>query len=304
MAPSPRSAALVRLSKSRSTWIVALRFRPDNLFGPADMKVMSLARRLLLNERRHAEVRGKLKETVSCLVHCLTEVIDTKIPFTRGHSERVAQTAARIAQQMRLPVELISDVYFAGLLHDIGTLSLPEGMLLKPGRLTVDELAHVQEAPVLGDRILARIKQLERLRPAVRHHHEHYDGHGYPDHLAGEDIPLMARILSVAESCDAMLSPRPYRPALNTHTLEAILTEGAGKQWDPAVVEHFMACRTEFYPPCERGCSSTVDAAVERAVDVWNVDSAGSAFQRGQDTVTAACQETIALRPKYTLASR
>jgi HD-GYP domain-containing protein (c-di-GMP phosphodiesterase class II) len=294
--PAPRSAALVRLSKSRSSWIVALSFRPEYPFTMADIKVMSLARRMVLNQRRHSEIYAKMKETVSSLANCLTAVIDTKVFYLSGHSERVAQIAARLAQQMQLPVELISDVYFSGLLHDIGTVNLPEEVLLKPGRLTEQEFAHVKECPLLGDRILARVKQLGRLRPAIRHHHERYDGQGYPDRLLGEDIPLMARILSVAEACDAMLSPRPYRPALPARRVESILADGAGRQWDPGVVEQFLACRADLYPLCEKGGGNSVGPVVERAVEVWNVDSLPSATAAGQATVTAECRETVRTR--------
>jgi HD-GYP domain-containing protein (c-di-GMP phosphodiesterase class II) len=293
--PSPRSAALVRLSKSRSSWIVALSFHPEHRFGLTDIKVMSLVRRLVLNQRRHAEVSGKLKETVSSLVHCLTAVIETKVRHLRGHSERVAQMAARLGQQMQLPVELVSDSYFAGLLHDIGTVSLPEAVLLKAGQLTDEEIAQVRKCPVVGDHILAGIRPLERLRPAVRHHHERCDGLGYPDRLAGEDIPLLARILSVAESCDAMMSARPYRPPLGARQVEALLAEGAGKQWDPGVVEHFMACRADLYAIGGQANGNSVVPALEQAIGTWSVGSSGDGLQ-AQHTVTAACQETLRTR--------
>jgi len=296
LGPSPRSAALVRLSKSRCSWIVALSFRPERLFNLDDMKIMSLARRMVLNQRKHSEITGKLKETVSCLVHCLTTVIDSRVPHRAGHSERVAQIAARLAQQMRLPAEAVSNTYFAGLLHDIGTINLPEAVLFKPERLTDEEFAHITECPVVGDRLLARIKQLGHLRPAVRHHHERFDGRGYPDRLRGEDIPLIARILAVAESCDAMMSPRPYRPALAPVKVEAALAEGAGRQWDPGVVQEFMACRTDLYALCGQGPGTSVASAVERAVEVWNVGSSQSVVQGGAAAVTVACQDTVQTR--------
>jgi HD-GYP domain-containing protein (c-di-GMP phosphodiesterase class II) len=294
--PSPRSAALVRLSKSRSSWIVALSFRPEHRFGLTDIKFMSLVRRMVLNQRKHAEVSGKLKETISSLVHCLMAVIETKVRYLHGHSERVAQIAARLVQQMQLPVELVSDTYFAGLLHDIGTVSLPEEVLLKADKLTDEELAHVRECPVVGDHILASIRPLERLRPAVRHLRERCDGQGYPDRLAGEEIPLMARILSVAESCDAMMSARPYRPSLGARRVEAVLAEGAGSQWDPGVVEHFMACRGDLYAICGQATENSVVPSVEQAIGVWSVGSASDGRQQGQQTVAVACQETLGNR--------
>jgi HD-GYP domain-containing protein (c-di-GMP phosphodiesterase class II) len=293
--PAPRSAALVRLSKSRSSWIVALSFRPERRFGLDDIKVMSLARRMVLNQRRHVEVCGKLKETVSCLVHCLTAVIDTKVPHAHGHSERVAQVAARMAQQLRLPPAAVSDIYFAGLLHDLGTVHLPPAVLLKPGPLTAEEFAVVREGPEQGDRLLARIKPLDYLRPAVRNHRERYDGQGYPDRLAGDDIPLAARVLAVAEACDAMLSARPYRPALAPRQVEEALAAGAGRQWDPDVVAQFLACRADLFPLCEQGGGASVAPAVERAVEVWNANASRSGLHR-RPTVAAACQDTFRTR--------
>jgi HD-GYP domain-containing protein (c-di-GMP phosphodiesterase class II) len=139
---------------------------------------------------------------------------------------------------------------------------------------------------VVADRILARIRPLERLRPAIRHHHERYDGKGYPDHLVGEDIPLLARILSVAESCDAMMSPRPYRSALPPNTVEAILAEGAGQQWDVGVVEHFLACKRDLFPICARGNGNPLEPTV------WS-EASSPDLPSCPPTTTAVCQETV-----------
>src|SRR5262249_38087717 len=212
---------------------------------------------------------------------------------TRGHSERVALAAARLAQQLRLPVEVVSDVYFAGLLHDIGTLTVPEGLLLKPERLTTEEQLRIKEAPAAGAASLGRTKPLERLRPAVRHQHEWYDGHGYPDRLAGDTIPLTARILSVAESCDAMLSPRPYRPALASARVEAVLAEGAGRQWDPEVVEAFMVCRSDLYPICTRPAGRPLSGA---DFDAWAPPRAEPGRDSTARTVAAVHAETVVTR--------
>jgi HD-GYP domain-containing protein (c-di-GMP phosphodiesterase class II) len=160
--------------------------------------------------------------------------------------------AARLGQQMGLPEPVLSDLFLAGLLHDIGTIGLRETVLQKPGRLTIEEMAHIQEHPVIGDQLLADLRPLQHLRPGVRHHHERHDGKGYPDGLAGEQIPLLARILAVAEACDAMLSNRPYRPALTPANVETALVEGAGTQWDPEVVAYFLACRHDVFALARR----------------------------------------------------
>src|SRR5262249_17447950 len=127
---------------------------------------------------------------------------------------------------------------------------------------------------VIGDAILAPVKPLAHLRACVRNHHEQYDGGGYPDRLAAEAIPLAARILAVADSCDAMMSDRPYRKSLPTVKIDAIFADGAGRQWDPVVVRHFLACREELYGICQRGLGDSVVKAVEQTLHGGADDSA------------------------------
>jgi HD-GYP domain-containing protein (c-di-GMP phosphodiesterase class II) len=272
---NPRSAAMVRVSKSQSTWIVALSFDPERLFQPTDIKVLSLIRQILVNQQRRMRLYSKMSDTLFWLVHCLTAAIDAKSPYWSGHSERVARIAVRLGKQMALPEPVITDLYFAGLLHDLGRRELGEELLLKPGRLTEAEFAEVRKYPVIGDRLMADIKQLEHLRPAVRNHHERFDGQGYPDRLAGQEIPLLARIVAVADAVDAMMSVRPHRPALATSHIERILAEGTGTQWDPSVVEQFMACRADIYAISQKGTEETLLPAVHHAVAAWSLDSSG-----------------------------
>lgn len=264
--PWPASAVLVRVSQTRGSWVVALRLRAGRPFHSTDLKVMALARRMLLNQRRQVQAYEKLKDTLFGLVRCLTAAIDAKDPYTWGHSERVARIAVRLGQQMGLTAAFQSDLYLAGLLHDIGKIGIRDSVLQKPGDLTPEEFAHIQEHPVIGDRLVSNIKQLEHLRPGVRSHHERFDGRGYPDQLAGDRIPLLARVLAVADSCDAMMANRAYRNALPRERIDAVMRAGAGSQWDPAIVEHFLACRLELYEICERGIGDSVFLAVERAL--------------------------------------
>ncbi|WP_158633734.1 HD-GYP domain-containing protein [Tautonia sociabilis] len=226
-----------------------------------------MARRLLLNHRNNLHVYKQLRETLLGLVRCLTAAIDAKDPHTCGHSERVARIAQRLGNQMGLPEPSLSDLYLAGLLHDIGKIGVRDTVLLKPGPLTEEEFRHVQRHAIIGDQIISSVPQLERLRPGIRGHHERYDGRGYPDGLAGLDIPLMARILAVADSCDAMMSDRPYRPGMPPDRIDRIMAEGAGKQWDPSIIDHFRACARELYPICQRGLGESVAAAIDLALD-------------------------------------
>ena len=274
----PASVAMAQVSRSKSIWIVALSFDTQRLFAQTDAKVLSLARRMLLSQRQHAKTFGKLKDALFGLITSLTAAIDAKDPYTCGHSERVARIAVRIGQQMGQPAAVLSDIYLAGLLHDIGKIGIEDSVLRKPTKLTEAEFIHIQEHPVIGDRIVSSINQFEHLRPGVRSHHERWDGTGYPDGLCGEETPLLARILAVADSCDAMMSSRPYRGALPPWQIDQVMQAGAGAQWDQKVVEAFMASRDDLYCICQKGIGLSVAVAVERAVERGD-----SKVSRGRD---------------------
>jgi HD-GYP domain-containing protein (c-di-GMP phosphodiesterase class II) len=274
--PWPCSAVLVRISKSRDNWLTALSFHPRRLFTSLDLKLMLLARRQLLNHRQQTQVYEKLKESLLGLVRCLTAAIDAKDPYTWGHSERVARMAVRLARQMELAPAVQSDLYLAGLLHDVGKIGVRDEVLRKPGPLTPEEQIHVQEHPVIGDRLVCHIKPLQHLRWGVRNHHERWDGRGYPDGLAGDDIPLQARVLAVADACDAMMHTRPYRASLPTARVEETLRDGAGSQWDPHVIAAFQVCRQDLYSICQRGLGDSVFVAVERALKAGAAEEASS----------------------------
>jgi HD-GYP domain-containing protein (c-di-GMP phosphodiesterase class II) len=257
------SLALVRVSRSPGHWIGAIRFDAEAHFGPDDLEFMALARQLLTDHHRHGRLYAELKETVLGLVRSFTTVIDAKDRYTCGHSERVGRIATRLGQEMNLPGALLSDLYLAGLLHDIGKIGIRDSVLLKESELTEEEKMHMREHPVIGERIVSSIRQLNHLCPGVRNHHERYDGQGYPDRLTGEGIPLLARVLSVADSCDAMMADRPYRRGLPAGRIDEVMLAGAGKQWDPAIVGQFMACRHDLYAICQKGLGHSVYAAVE-----------------------------------------
>jgi HD-GYP domain-containing protein (c-di-GMP phosphodiesterase class II) len=259
----PCSAAFVRIRSSRGSWLVALSFHRKRIFGEADLKVMRMARRLLLNHRQHRQLRDKLKDSLFGLVRCLIGAIDAKDPYAWGHSDRVGRVAVRLGKQLRLPAVSLGDLYLTGLLHDIGNIGIRETVLLKPGRLTDEETAHMREHTLIGDRLVHNIPQLAHLRPGVRNHHERWDGKGYPDGLRGENIPLMARIIAVADACDAMMAARPYRAALPPVRIETELRKGAGQEWDPKIVECFLACRHEVFSICQRGVGDAVLLGVD-----------------------------------------
>jgi HD-GYP domain-containing protein (c-di-GMP phosphodiesterase class II) len=140
----------------------------------------------------------------------------------------------------------VKTIYLAGLLHDIGKIGIDDNVLRKPGPLTPAELEHIKTHPDLGCRILEGVKQLDMVMPVVRHHHEAWNGAGYPSGLKGEETPLLARIVAVADSIDAMSSDRPYRKGIPDEKLDSILRDGAGKQWDSEVIQAAFKVRDEL----------------------------------------------------------
>jgi diguanylate cyclase (GGDEF)-like protein/putative nucleotidyltransferase with HDIG domain len=174
------------------------------------------------------------------LLNALAEIVDLRDPFVSGHSRQVAQYAVKIAMRLNLPAQQVELIRKAGLLHDIGKLGIPEEILRKPAKLTEEEYALVKTHTVLGAEILATSQALQNLAPIVRHHHEAFDGRGYPDGLRGDDIPLEARILAMADATEAMASDRPYRRALDMGSIQREIRTGAGTQFDPQVARAML----------------------------------------------------------------
>jgi HD-GYP domain-containing protein (c-di-GMP phosphodiesterase class II) len=264
--PAPASAALVRLSKSRCLWIAAVSFDSARRFRHSDINLMRLARRLLTQQNRFTQTFGHLRDTLFGLVRSLTAALDARDPYTWGHSERVARMAVRLAREMGLSEAEVNDLYLGGLLHDIGKIGIRDAVLSKPGALTPEERAVIQRHPVIGDALLSHVSYFATLRPSARSHHEHFDGSGYPDGLAGEAIPRAARIIAVADALDAMLSERPYRQGMPPARVEEVLRQGAGRQWDPDIIDRFFPCRQELYAIHQRGLGESVVRAVEQAI--------------------------------------
>jgi HD-GYP domain-containing protein (c-di-GMP phosphodiesterase class II) len=243
----PLSAAALRVHRSRPGWILAVSFDKSRPVDSQDVRVIGLAAALLQKQTQHSRAYLRIKASLTGFVHCLAAVVDARDSCTAGHSERVSRIAATLGRKMQLPSQTLSDLQIAGILHDVGKISIRDEVLLKAGKLTAQEYRHMQEHVVLGDQIVSTIKEFSRLRLGVRHHHERFDGKGYPDGLAGEGIPLLGRILAVADACDAMMSSRRYRGPMPLPQIDAVLFAGAGTQWDAGVIAHFMECRQEIY---------------------------------------------------------
>jgi HD-GYP domain-containing protein (c-di-GMP phosphodiesterase class II) len=180
-------------------------------------------------------------------LRALTAAIDAKDPYTRGHSERVAFLCGALSQAMGHGDEAAERARVAGLVHDIGKIGVPEAILCKAGRLTDEEFEAIKRHPEIGHRILAGIDPLHDVLPGVLHHHERWDGRGYPHKLAGEKIPLIARIIGLADTFDAMSSTRSYRPALPREHVLREIEKGSGTQFDPRIVDAFRGIDLRGY---------------------------------------------------------
>jgi len=206
--------------------------------GLADVASLAMSNLMRADiERRHTEERhGFLLGTVAALV----SAIDAKDTYTCGHSERVAWLSKELAKHMGLDDVIIEQVHICGLVHDIGKIGIPESILQKPGRLTEEEFSQIRAHPVIGEKILKDVPQLQPVLPGVRSHHERWDGKGYPDGTSGEDTPLFGRILGVADAFDAMCSSRAYRDGLNRADVLDEITACSGAQFDPKLVQAFL----------------------------------------------------------------
>jgi len=218
----------------------AINRRTDRPFDEEDQRLFeSLARQVGIaveNARLYEEVKATFFSTAATLA----EAIEKRDPYTGGHVRRVVAISLALGEELGVHQEEMETLQLAAILHDVGKIGIRDGVLLKHGPLTPEELAHIREHPQLGAEILAPIKQLEAVIPAVRHHQERTDGRGYPGGLKGDEIPLASRVIAVADTFDAMTTDRPYRPRLNDDAAATEIQRCSGTQFDPKVVEAFM----------------------------------------------------------------
>lgn len=243
-------------------------FQPSEVeFGTYEATFVEAVATLLVTQaHNHALFQAQERLLVNT-IRTLVNAIDARDPYTRGHSERVATISRLLAEHLQMPHSDCEDIYVSGLLHDIGKIGVPDHVLRKPGRLTDEEFESIKQHPTIGCQILSGIQEFAYVIPGVRHHHEAWDGSGYPDGLSGDAIPLVARILAVADSYDAMTSSRPYRTGMPIEKAEAILRENAGVQWDSTIVDAYFAIREDIHAISEKPsqCSLQLESSISNA---------------------------------------
>ncbi len=235
------------------TLMVPIRYRARIMgamvFGPkvtgqpysaGDLRMLETMGNSFAIALQNAVLYRKLQHTYVCTIEALVSTIEAKDPYTRGHTARVARYAGALARELGLDDEQVQQVEYGAALHDVGKIGIFESLLNKRGDLTEEDLVMIRRHPIMGDRILGHIDFLKDARLAVRHHHERIDGGGYPDALAGEQIPLIARIVAVADAFDAMTTTRVYSDPLSLEEAIAHLEGKTGTQFCPVVVRAFV----------------------------------------------------------------
>jgi HD-GYP domain-containing protein (c-di-GMP phosphodiesterase class II) len=265
--PGIRNLMAFQVSGKRPLgWLIVLNKKDSAPFRRSDAALVLPFVGLLELQLRWFGRHQDLKDLLVGLTRSLTTAIDAKDTYTYGHSERVARAGVELGRELGLGADELGDIYLAGLLHDIGKIGIRDTVLHKPGALTPEEREHIQQHVLIGYSILSDLRQIRNLLPGVLYHHERYDGQGYPDGLAGEDIPLLARILAVADAYDAMSHPRPYRDSMPYGRVEEVLSQGAGTQWDQKVVDAFFRCRQRIHAIRQRGVGDSLRQAIDGAL--------------------------------------
>lgn len=212
----------------------------DIPFNNHDVEILEAIANQAVSAIDNARLYENIQKMYLSTIEVLATAIDAKDPYTQGHSRRVTRYAVAIAEELDLDPTTIENVRYASLLHDVGKIGIEDKIIRKAGRLTDEEYAIIKQHPVIGEKILKPVEFLHDKIPGVKHHHEYYDGRGYPSKLKGEEIPLIARIICVADAFDAMTTDRPYRKGLTINVVMNEFKKNSGKQFDPKCVDAFI----------------------------------------------------------------
>jgi len=261
-----RIAVVADEAKAPAGWFLAVNPEFDNPFTADVIGLLQTVASLVATQRANARLYKDLKQLFFGVIRALTSAIDAKDPYTSGHSERVARIAVRLGEELGMSINQRGDLYLIGLLHDIGKIGIDDGVLRKSGPLTNEEILLIQSHVRIGIQILSDLKKMHHLLPGVLHHHERIDGTGYPSGLAGDAIPIEARILAVADAFDAMSSTRPYRRRLSPGRVDEIFHKGSGTQWDKHVLAALFACRPELDRVRQKGLGESLNRVVDETL--------------------------------------
>ena len=234
---TPVIVLLVYAYEELSTWSILLFLAP----AFAAHRLHGLYREQRETTEQLSVANERLSRANLSFATALVAALDARDQYTAGHSAAVAVYARDIADRMGLSAEEQHLVHLCGLVHDIGKVGLPAGLLEKPGALSLDERRRMEEHSAIGERILANVDDYAEIARIVRHHHERMDGNGYPDRLVSDEIPILSRIIAVADAYNAMTSGRPYRDAMPSRVARFRLAQAAGTQFDTTVVAAFEA---------------------------------------------------------------
>lgn len=193
------------------------------------------------------ETNEKLEQAYMESIQTLRYTVEAKDTYTRGHSDRVSEYSVLIGRYLNLSEEDLNILKIGGLFHDIGKIGIPDNILLKPGKLTDDEYSEIKNHPAIGAHILSNATLFKDILPIVKHHHERYDGYGYPSKLEGESIPYLARIAAIADTFDAMTSKRSYRDSLSLDIVKQEFEKNKGTQFDPKLADLFLDILNNHY---------------------------------------------------------
>jgi HD-GYP domain-containing protein (c-di-GMP phosphodiesterase class II) len=252
-APLNKSNQIIKLFKPKSFVIVPLithkkvigilaadRIKDESRISEDDKEYLITFANQIAISIENSRLYNDLKSSYLNSVKALVQALEAKDSYTRGHSERVTYYAVKIAEKMQLPRKFINHITHMSILHDIGKIGISENILRKSEKLNDEEFFHIKTHPEIGEKILSHINFFNSGLLYIRHHHERYDGYGYPDGLSGRDIPVGARIICVADSYDAMTSDRPYRKGMATEAAIQEIIDNTGSQFDPEVAEAFI----------------------------------------------------------------
>ncbi len=244
--------ALPLMAKGQTLGVICIYFDEPRYLKKNEINLLTTAANEAAIAIENSQIYENLQDAFVGTIKSLAETIDAKDAYTRGHSEKVSLYAEATARGLGLDGEELQTIRYAGYLHDVGKIGIPDAILTKPGKLTVEEFNIIKKHPVLSDRILKPVDFPFPVQPVVRHHHERYDGKGYPDNLTGEEIPMGARILAVADSYEAMTSDRPYRKALSVDKALEELSRNVGTQFDKRIVVEFIRIVSADKPASRR----------------------------------------------------